>query len=250
MTPRMDSVVRRRLLVNYRTDPAVTARLLPPPLRPQLVNGHAVAGICLIRLGQVRPWFLPAAVGLRSENAAHRIAVEWDTADGTARGVYIPRRHSGALLTVMLGGRVFPGVHHRARFRVRETPGDLRVAFTGTDDAVHVDVHARPVERWPADSVFSDLNEASEFFRQAPAGYSTTNDACCLDGLELETSVWRVRPVEVLTARSAFFDDPSRFPPGSATLDCGLLMRDVPAMWRRLPSMPIGIPAEPAAGVR
>ncbi|MGP3918848.1 hypothetical protein ACTWQA_44875 [Nonomuraea sp. 10N515B] len=30
-------------------------RLLPDGLRPQLVRGHAVAGICLLRLGDVRP---------------------------------------------------------------------------------------------------------------------------------------------------------------------------------------------------
>lgn len=33
--PSMIGVVERRLLVNYRTDPQVTARLLPAPLRPQ-----------------------------------------------------------------------------------------------------------------------------------------------------------------------------------------------------------------------
>jgi hypothetical protein len=49
--PTMSSVIERRLLVNYRVDPAAAASLLPTPLRPQLVNGWAVAGICLIRAG-------------------------------------------------------------------------------------------------------------------------------------------------------------------------------------------------------
>jgi len=59
-----------------------------PPFRPQLVHGWAVAGICLIRLGRLRPSRVPSAVGLRSENAAHRIAVEWDIAadPGLRRG--------------------------------------------------------------------------------------------------------------------------------------------------------------------
>jgi hypothetical protein len=35
-------VIERRLLMSYRTDPNVTALLLPAPLRPQLVNGWAV----------------------------------------------------------------------------------------------------------------------------------------------------------------------------------------------------------------
>ena len=45
----MSSVIERRLLVNYRVDPGVARSLLPAPLRPQVVNGWAVAGICLIR---------------------------------------------------------------------------------------------------------------------------------------------------------------------------------------------------------
>ena len=89
--PVMSGLIERRLLVNYRVDPEVAARLLPEPLRPQLVAGSAVAGICLIRLGQMRPGGLPAWMGLRSENAAHRVAVEWDTRSGVESGVYIPR---------------------------------------------------------------------------------------------------------------------------------------------------------------
>ena len=38
--------------------------------------------------------------------------------------------------------------------------------------------------------------------------------------------------------RSSFFDDPARFPPGSATFDCALLMRGVEHEWheREAPS--------------
>ncbi|MEU5371100.1 hypothetical protein ABZ362_19340 [Streptomyces sp. NPDC005951] len=85
--PRLSSVIERRLMVNYRVDPYVAAALLPAPLRPQLVRGHAVAGICLLRIGGVRPARAPAATGLTSENAAHRIAVEWDGPDGVERGL-------------------------------------------------------------------------------------------------------------------------------------------------------------------
>lgn len=53
--PRLSSTIERRLLVNYRVDPSVAAALLPAPLRPQLVRGQAVAGICLLRIGGVRP---------------------------------------------------------------------------------------------------------------------------------------------------------------------------------------------------
>ena len=44
--PVIQGVIERRILVNYRVDPAVLAAQLPAPFRPQLVDGWAMAGIC------------------------------------------------------------------------------------------------------------------------------------------------------------------------------------------------------------
>lgn len=235
--PRLSSVVERRLLVNYRVAPDAAARLLPEPLRPQLVHGHAVAGICLLRLGSVRPVWAPKAFGLRSENAAHRIAVEWDGPDGVETGVYIPRRDTASRLNVWAGGRVFPGEHGRAGFEVHETPGQVRVAFATWDGDTRVDVTVEPSDELRGSELFTDLAEASRFFQGGAKGYSATRSGRHLDGMELHTDAWRVEAGRVRSAASSFFDDPDRFPPGSATLDSALVMRNVPASWRPLPTM-------------
>jgi hypothetical protein len=89
----MTGEIERRLLVNYRVDPAALRHVLPDRFRPQLVGGAGVAGICLIRLGGLRPRWTPAPLsrlGLTTENAAHRIAVEWDGPAGVESDVYIP----------------------------------------------------------------------------------------------------------------------------------------------------------------
>jgi hypothetical protein len=234
-------VLERRLLVNYRVDVDAAARLLPAPLRPQVVHGWAVAGICLLRLGSTRPRWSPAPLGLRSENAAHRIAVEWDAPTGVARGVYIGRRDTASWLNAASGGRIFPGEQERAVFDVRETDSDLRVAYASTDGNMKVEVHARRLDGWPGSELFTDLNEASAFFRDGCDGYSPTHDGLHLDGLRLCAEVWPVEPVEVVRARSSYFDD-GPFPAGSATLDSALLMRDVPVRWRALPRMRMGTP--------
>src|SRR6185436_10476802 len=158
---KLDAVVERRLLVNYRTAPDITARLLPAPLRPQLHNGYAVSGICLIRLGRLRHRGLPG-MGLRSENAAHRIAVEWDTPDGVACGVYIPRRDTGSRLNSWAGGRLFPGRHQHRRF-------ELRIGV-----APDVEVHVRTATGLTGSELFRDVDQASEFFRRGSAGFSTS----------------------------------------------------------------------------
>jgi hypothetical protein len=58
--------------------------------------------------------------------------------------------------------------------------------------------------------------------------------------MELRADRWAVEPVEVRAVRSSFFEDTRLFPPGSATLDCALLMRDIPVTWTALQPMPTG----------
>lgn len=76
--PMIKGIIDRRILVNYRIDSEILARVLPSPFRPKLAHGFGMAGVCLIRLKQIRPRFVPDWLGITSENAAHRIAVEWE----------------------------------------------------------------------------------------------------------------------------------------------------------------------------
>ena len=230
-------LIRRRLLVNYRVDPDVL-RLLPAPFRPSLVGNWGVAGICLIRIEQLRPSWLPARVGLSSENAAHRIAVCWTDADGTSReGVFIPRRDTGSLITRWAGGRIFPGEHHRARFTVRDLGGRLELRVRSVDGVVAVDLRCARAVRLPATSVFGSLAAASAFFERGSLGYSARATGARLDGLRLVTRRWRVEPLAVEDVQSSFFDDPARFPRGTVEFDCALLMRDVEHSWHGAPPL-------------
>src|SRR5262249_49769285 len=107
--PTIEGVIRRRLLLNFRLDPDVAARELPAPFAPKLHGGHAIVGVCLIRLEHMRPLHAPKALGVSSENAAHRFAITWPSATGEQEGVFIPRRDSSSLLNQLAGGRIFPG---------------------------------------------------------------------------------------------------------------------------------------------
>jgi uncharacterized protein YqjF (DUF2071 family) len=232
--------MERRILVNYRIDPGTMAGLLPSPFRPTLVGGQALAGICLLRLGAVRPAGLPRVLGLTMEGAAHRVAVTWDTADGPAQGVYIPRRDTSSRLATLAGGRAFPGWHHRARFDVEEAAGRYRIGVTSRDGRIRLTVaaHADPsAEVDLSGSVFGDLGTASEFFRSAPAGYATTPTDGMFDGVELETGAWAMSPVHLDDVSSSFFDDSRAFPPRTAVLDSAFLMEGLPTRWRALPEL-------------
>jgi hypothetical protein len=231
----MAGEIERRLLVNYRVEPAALTGLLPSQLRPQLVDGMAVAGICLIRLGSLRPHGLPALVGVTTENAAHRIAVEWDERGTRRSGVFIPRRDSSSRLTCLLGGHVFPGAHHYAEFSVEETDDALQVGFRSQDGTAEVEVRAAIEPTLSSSRLFADVAEASRFFEQGAVGLSPGKDPSRLEAVRLTTHAWQVEPCRIISSRSSFFDDATRFPSGSARIDSALVMRKVPVVWDALP---------------
>ncbi len=236
-SPDLQAAMERRILVNYRVDPDALASILPAPFRPALVEGHGLAGICLLRLGHIRPAGLPTRLGLTTENAAHRIAVCWDTTDGPVTGVYVPRRDTSSRAATLAGGRLFPGWQHLARFKVEEGAGRFRVHVESRDRAVEIRVAAHVADTVMAGSVFPNLDAASRFFQWAPLGYAATPSPGVFDGVELAADGWEMRPLQIDESSSSFFGNPRRFPPGTATIDSAFLMGGLDTTWHALPKM-------------
>jgi hypothetical protein len=211
-------IIARRLLVNYRCDPDIVRGMVPEALTPKLHAGYAIAGICLIRLEQMRPIGLPATLGLSSENAAHRIAVVG--AEGR-EGVFIPRRDTSSLVNAALGGLVFPVEQHRAHFEVED---DGRRVSLEMDGEAGLRVCGVEAETLPSSSIFNSLEESSSFFREGSVGLAPNGT-----GVELVTEGWEVSAFEVTELRSAFFD---ALPEGAAQFDHALVMRNLRHEWR------------------
>lgn len=230
--PDIIGTIERRLLVNYRVNPQVLQRVLPEPFRPQLVAGAGVAGICLIRLGDLRPEGVPHSLGLTTENAAHRVAVEWDGAQGVCRGVYIPRRDTSSRLTALVGGRLFPGEHCKAQFSSCEFGAQHAVEFSSCDGTARVALSVKEVADLPGGSVFASMKEASAFFEKGCLGYSATRHPGLYQGIELCCEDWSMTPMHTAHLESSWFSDEELFPPGSAEFDSTFLMHGITATWK------------------
>jgi hypothetical protein len=229
--PVIRGIIDRRILVNYRVAPQALAPILPKRFRPKLVNGFAMAGVCLIRLKQLRPRFMPSILGLSSENAAHRIAVEWEQDGEQKEGVFIPRRDTSSWVNARFGGRLFPGAHHRATFDVAEQDERYRIVLDSDDRKTHLLVEGRSGTELSQGSVFGSLQEASAFFQRGALGYSVTAKPGEFDGLELRSKNWQVAPLAIEKVESSFFENRSLFPAGSVQFDCALLMRGIDHEW-------------------
>jgi hypothetical protein len=53
-----------------------------------------------------------------------------------------------------------------------------------------------------------------------------------LDGVVLRTCSWAVKPLAIEQVVSSYFADETRFPKGSVTFDCALLMRNIAHTWQ------------------
>lgn len=244
ITRNIACTIERRLLVSYRIDPERAAELVPRPFRPQVINGYAIGGVCLIRMSALRPARLPLAAGLTTENLAHRFAVEWDDEDGSHTGVYIPRRDTNSRITATLGASIFPGAYHLARFTVTESPDMIRVAVRSRDRMVSLSVTAQAATALGS-SLFASLDEATEFFRRGALGFSPSGADGCLDGVQLHSTNWAARPMKVSAMNSSVFNNAATFPTGTCALDSAMLMTNVTARWSAEPASTL--PASRAA---
>jgi hypothetical protein len=226
--PIIKGIIDRRILINYSVDKDVLAKCLPKPFKPKLVNGRGIAGICLIRLKQIRPKGLPKQIGISSENGAHRIAVEWLEDGAVKEGVYIPRRDTSSKLNWFAGGKIFPGIHYLANFTVNESPANYKVAFKSSDDT-SLSIIASETEIWNNESVFDNLDCVSDFFENGSVGYSPGSKD--FDGLELRAYNWKVSILKVEEVHSSFFEDKNIFPEGSVKFDNALLMKSIEHEW-------------------
>lgn len=111
-----------------------------------------------------------------------------------------------------------------------ETDGRYELEMTNGAHDVDVRVDARETDRFPPDSVFPDLQAASDFHECGSLGYSPSPDGDCLEGVELATDEWRVEPLDVEGVHASFFE--RELSAESVEFDNALLMRDVGHEWR------------------
>jgi hypothetical protein len=227
----IQGIIERRILLSYRIDPEVLQKALPPGFCPKLFKDKGNGGVCMIRFGGLRPRTIPEWLGFGSENAAHRIAVEWNQEDGRKEGVSIPRRDTGSWFNKTPGGRIFPGIFEKSLFSVVESPDSVSVKIQHADGTEEASFAGQVAARLPGTSHFQSTEEAASFFSLGATGYSATREADYYHGMELRSLNWKVEPRRVTSAPSSFFSDTTRFPKGSVELDCALVMRNMEHEW-------------------
>jgi hypothetical protein len=231
MKPSAHGKIERRILINFAADPNVVEPLIPEGYELHIVNSKAVVGICLIRLAQMRPKFVPAFFGIHSENIAHRIALRYAHEDGTENaGVFVPIRHTNSWITSNIGSRFFTGVYDPATFKVREQNGIYDIEARSRDGEMRIAIEAHDAEEFTS-NLFGSLEEVSSFFECGSVGFSPDRGGCEIEGVKMTAQGWNMQPLEVHKVESSFYDNEEVFPKGSVAFDCALIMKDLPVLW-------------------
>lgn len=226
--PTIHGYIERRILINFTADPSAVEKIIPFPFRPKIYRDKAIVGICLIRLKNIKPKGLPDFIGVNSENGAHRIAVEWDENANIHSGVFIPRRDTSLWLNTIVGGRIFPGKLYYAKFNVEESKDEYHISYKSSDNT-EILIDAKETHTFDSQSIFENLETASDFFENGDLGYSPNKDK--FDCMKLKAYQWEVRPLEVKNIKSSYFENEEIFPKGSIKFDHALLMTNIEHEW-------------------
>jgi len=193
----------------------------------------------MIRFSSLRPKFAPSFLGINSENAAHRIAVEWEVAGKKHEGVFIPRRSTASQFNYLAGGRIFPGVFQKSLFQIKEEKQRYRLnILTAYEKESLVSFEGEASIELSQNSIFPDLEQASDFFAKGSVGYSLSRDESHFQGMELRLLEWQISAMKVKSAFVKLYEAGESFPKGTAKFDSAMLMLNLNHEWHRIPEIP------------
>lgn len=240
-------VLENTVLLNFRTDAEVLRRLLPSPFEPRLVDGYGMVGILLFTMKNLTCETTMGLPSPPSDHVLYRIAVSWNHGGRTYHGMYLLRHEVNTRLPVRQRRRgLFPVAGQPVRWH--KEPGSQQFEWTlKSKTKTKLQISASVSSSFSSGSVFSSLEEASDFFAQERAAIAPRFQKSIFSNTHFLPLTWPVKPlfVEKLTTDIAQLQN--LFPKGQIFFDSGLIWPKIPCKWQEgreiLASRPIAIPS-------
>ncbi len=219
---------------------AFPAERLRSMLYPGLVldewEGWGFVAIAMVRTREMRPEFLPAALGGSFFLTGYRIFTRYRTTEGRSlRGLQILRSDTDSRAMVVLGNLATHYRYARADVEVRRGGGRLDVAVATPGGAADLDVSAVIDDAdagLPASSPFPDGRTARRFAGPMPFTFSYERETRSIVRIEGQRREWHPRLVAVDVRRLAFFDH-EVFGAEPPRLASAFYVAGVPYRWAR-----------------
>lgn len=158
-------------LFTFQTSPSAARRLLPGALEPLIHNGCSFWNVVVTRLRSLRPWPLPAWVGVSYWHVAYRLYVRFCPPAGQpVEGLYFVRSDCDSRLITVAGNLLTDFRFSFAPIGCQEWPGQVELSIHAPDAPARVLLDRRRPVSLPAHSAFSSLAEAKAFLEYEPFG--------------------------------------------------------------------------------
>jgi Uncharacterized conserved protein (COG2071) len=219
---------RHSLVLAYALSASALEPLLPPTLEPDRHGDLGFVAAAFVQTEDMRPSFLPRALGLDFFLGGYRIFVRVAERP-SLRGLYIVRSDTDRRLLTFFGNRFTSYRYRTVEARCRVEGETLSV---NVDPGVHVsaDLGRRPGPL-PAESPFSSVEEARRFAGPLPYTFHHEQETGRLLSVRGVRSAWDPQPVAV-DVRELSFVSPEMFG-ADLVLANAFYVGDIDYRWQR-----------------
>ncbi len=218
---------RHSLVLAYAVPAGALERFLPPTLEPDRHGDLGFAAAAFVQTEDLRPSFLPKALGFDFFLGGYRIFVRV-AGQPSLRGLYIIRSDTDSRLLTFFGNVMTSYRYRTVDATCRLQNGTLEVEVR-PGVKVSADLEKRPAPL-PATSPFSSLDEARRFAGPLPYTFHHESETGRLLSVRGIRSSWNPEPVAVKVHELIFF---SELFGEAATLANAFYVEDVDYRWER-----------------
>lgn len=235
------------LLSMYRCPEDAVRHLVPSPFELVSYKGNALLGVVVSRLRYMRPWPLPAWMGMSYHHVAYRIYVQY-TPPGQApiQGLYFLRSEADNTLMKKAGNLLTDFRIHRAdietKRRDQENQENYHVSITNSEDGLgnaEADFSLKEAESLHENSCFTSVKEAMEVLHYEPYGifYDESREKVNVVKVTRDDSRWKEKPVQVKKQRWAYLD---HIVPEGLFHELTVVVDAIPYRWESGKEFPVG----------
>jgi hypothetical protein len=202
----VSALLRRTLVLTYAYPRTLLEPLLPPGLVLDTFGEFGFLAIGLVEANQLRPAFLPAALGCDFFLSGYRLFVRLKEAN-SARGLFILRSDTDRRGMHVLGNIFTHYRYSRCRASLQQRAGDTEWRIETGDGRANLHVLASSDEEpvpLPEQSPFSNLQQARRFAGPLPYTFdyeAETNSIVRILGVRKQ---WDPQPVRVQVLENTF----------------------------------------------
>lgn len=226
---------RHSLVLTYALQPEVLAPLMPSGLVLDLFRGYAFLAVALVQAEQMRPSFMPAALGRDFFLCGYRIFTRLDSGTRSKRGLRILRSDADQKWMVQAGNLLTHYNYHLCQAEVEQRNREIHCTVRTRRSEADLDVVACLTEEpapLPVGSPFTTLCEARRFAGPLPYTFDYEQATGSIIGICAKRENWEPQPVAVEVRRNTYLEQ-EPFRGASAVLANAFYVSGVPYRWQR-----------------